>query len=158
MICSILSGEDATGRTKASSTLLMAGLTHDLAEQKASDVSAPAKRLFGQDFRDKLHEVEQLSLREYGLDYEQYLTEEEKVILQFADCFDGLLYCCREIALGNKNAMLIWRRFCRYIETIGSVQQVNIELSLRTSNVYEAIKAIHQEITSVGGPNFDLFS
>ena len=52
VLCSLLAGTDAQGRSGASASLLLAALTHDLAEQAASDMSAPSKRALG--LRDML--------------------------------------------------------------------------------------------------------
>lgn len=153
--CSILTGSDEQGRTNASSMLLMAALTHDLAEQAASDISAPAKRMMG--LSELFHDWEQKTLRSYNLDYEQWLVPEELLILKLADCFDGLLYCCRELALGNKNVMLIWKRFCSYIETLTVNTEVPLDVALRASNMYEAIKEIYHEATGIQGPEFNVF-
>ncbi len=158
MLCSILAGDDEfTGRTQASANLLMAALTHDLAEQYAGDVSAPAKRKLG--LGPALNDLEQSVLAKYELSYEDLLTEEEGVILKLADCFDGMLYCCRELALGNKNVLLIWRRYNEYVLKIAaSGTELDIELGLRASNMLEAIKEIYHEITSPTGPEFNVFA
>lgn len=132
----------------------MAALTHDLAEQAASDMSAPSKRALG--IRELLSNYEQTFLNRYNLEYTKYLTEEELVVLALADQLDGLLFCCRELALGNRNALLVWRRQCTYIETITAVD-CPIDVALRASQIYEAIKEIYHEVLSVEGPNFDVF-
>lgn len=154
MLCSILAGYEF-GQTKASVALLMAALTHDLAEQKFCDVSAPAKRLLG--IGEILGREERGLLESYGLDYEGALTDGERVVLHLADCFDGMLACCREIALGNRNAMLIWRRYCEYILQVTTADALSIDVSLRASNMFEAIKEIYSETRSNEGPNFDVF-
>lgn len=157
MLCSILAGSsDETGSTLASVNLLMAALTHDLAEQKAGDMSAPAKRALG--IRDLLNDFETDELKVYWLDYQQHLTKEEFVILQMADCFDGMLYCCRELALGNRNALLVWRRYCAYITSISAGAELSVRISLRASVMFESIKEIYRETISAEGPNFDVFA
>ena len=157
MLCSLLAGKsETTGRTQASIDLIMAALTHDLAEQLASDVSAPAKRLLG--IREQLHDLESDELADYDLNYEQHLTADEAVILKLADCFDGMLYCCRELALGNRNVMLIWRRFAEYATTITAGPSLPIEVSLRASVMFESIKEIYHETISTAGPSFDVFA
>jgi 5'-deoxynucleotidase YfbR-like HD superfamily hydrolase len=156
MLASLLAGQnEQTGCTQASVNLLMACATHDLAEQLACDVSAPAKRLLG--IRELLHDLESNELRTHLLDYEQHLTEDERTILQLADCFDGMMYCCRELALGNRNALLIWRRFCSYITKITAQHDIEFEIGLRASVMFESIKEIYREVTSVTGPEFDIF-
>jgi 5'-deoxynucleotidase YfbR-like HD superfamily hydrolase len=157
MLCSLLAGRDeATNLTRASVNLLMAALTHDLAEQKAGDMSAPAKRALG--IRDLLQEFESDELKVYWLDYAQHLTEDESVILQMADCFDGMLYCCRELALGNRNALLIWRRYCTYVTSITASSTLPLEIALRASVMFESIKEIYHETLSPEGPSFDVFA
>lgn len=156
MLCSILAGSSGeTGCTLASVNLLMAALTHDLAEQKVGDMSAPAKRALG--IRDLLQDFESDELKAYWLDYNQHLTEDEAVILKLADCFDGMLYCCRELALGNRNALLIWRRYCTYVTSITAGGMLPIGISLRASMMFESIKDICRETVSNEGPNFDVF-
>lgn len=155
MLCSILAGADEQGRTQASTMLLMAALTHDLGEQYASDVSAPAKRVLG--LGEHLQKVEDAQLERYNFFYSPWLTEEEKMILKLADCFDGMLYCCRELALGNKNVMLVWRRYNTYTAQLECTSDL-FELGLRASCMLEAIKEIYQEVTSVHGPDFDIFA
>lgn len=161
MLCELLSGGGTKPQTgaNASANLLMAALSHDLAEQKPGDMSAPAKRLLR--IGTYLHEVEQATLSEFGLDYEQFLTEREKLILSLADCFDGMMYCCRELTLGNRNVLLIWRRYCEYAESITSADSNNItyvDIALRAANMYEAIIEIYHEIRGENGPSFDIFA
>ena len=152
LLCALLS-PSVQGRTTASATLLMAALTHDLGEQKTGDVSAPAKRILG--VRDQLAMAEKTELYRYELCYENLLTPEEKAILTLADSFDGMLYCCRERALGNKNVALIWRNYCKYVSE--AVQGEPTRLVLRASVMFESIKEIYEEACSEQGPNFDIF-
>lgn len=158
MLCSILagSGPEDKRHTLASSTLLMAALTHDLAEQKTGDMSAPAKRALG--MGEALGAFELEELRKYNLEYERFLDEEERTILKLADCFDGMMYCCREAALGNRNVRLIWTRYCEYVVTLTSAEPAPLDLVLRASNMFESIKEIYKEVTSTSGPDFDVFS
>jgi 5'-deoxynucleotidase YfbR-like HD superfamily hydrolase len=152
MLCAILCGA-SDGRTRASAKLLMAALTHDLAEQLASDVNANAKNLLG--IGAELSLLERTELDKWDLDYVQLLSEEELVVLHLADVFDRLLYCCRELALGNRNVLLIWRNTCRDVESMPG--EVDLELKLRAANMYEAIKQIYHETISPSGPAFDVF-
>lgn len=155
LLCSLLVGSDEiTGRTLASVNLLMAALTHDLAEQQYSDVSAPTKRAVP-GLADTLNELENTALKKYWLDYTQYLSAEELVVLKLADSFDGMLYCLRELALGNRNVLLIWRRWCKYLESLAG--DLPVEIALRASQMYESIKEIYRETISPEGPSFDVF-
>jgi 5'-deoxynucleotidase YfbR-like HD superfamily hydrolase len=157
MLCEILSGRtnNSSAAAQASANLLLAALTHDLGEQLTGDVSSPAKRFLGLGNRLKVAESEVRD--KYNLNIETQLTREEQIILNIADAFDGMMYCCRELALGNKNMLLVWRRFCDYAETFSADENLPIDVALRASNMYEAIKEIYHEVTSPGGPDFDVF-
>lgn len=159
MLCEILSGGCGEGvlyGAKASANLLMAALTHDLGEQFTGDISAPAKRALA--IGGLFSSLEAEERGNYNLNYEPLLTKEEWVILKLADAFDGMLYCCRELALGNRTALLIWRRYCVYAETFATDANLPIDVALRASNVYEALKEVYHEVTGTGGPNFDVFA
>lgn len=157
LLCSLLAGRDEYGVTKASATLLMAALTHDLGEQLACDVSAPAKHLLG--LGDKLCTIEGQVLNDFGMNYEKLLNGDDRTILKLADCFDGMLYCCRELALGNKGVMLVWRRYCNYIgDVVNGQGSLPIALGLRASTMFESIKDIYHEVTGPSGPEFDIFA
>jgi 5'-deoxynucleotidase YfbR-like HD superfamily hydrolase len=147
MLCIILWSD--SGRLPRAE-LLAAALTHDLAEQVASDVSAPAKRLLG--IRKQLHDLEQDVLKEYKLDYEKYLSQEEQRILSLADTLDGLLYTCEEIARGNKKYNVLWGRWQGY------VSELTPDLSPHELNVINAIFQIHEEAISAQGPTFNCFA
>ncbi len=153
VLCSMLAGADASGRTGASAVLLMAASTHDLAEQWASDVSAGAKAALG--VKDMLSRVERDKLAEFGFEYESRLDAAESAILSLADQLDCLLYCCREAALGNRRVRLIWGRTCRRLEDLAASAPVDVQL--RASLVYEAVKEIWHETTGPSGPAFDVF-
>lgn len=157
MLCSIIAGTGDDGKTLASVNLIMAALTHDLAEQKVGDVSAPAKRSMA-GVSELLDKYETAELQRYNLDYAQHLTPTERLTLKMADCFDGMMYCCREAALGNRNVRLIWGRFCAYAETLTSDVETGMTVGLRASVVYEAIKEIYKETTSASGPTFNVFA
>ena len=155
MLASLLVPSDSDGRSIIRAELLLACLTHDGAEQASSDISTPSKMALG--IQQELHDFEQDKLRKYGMDYEQYLTDTEYVVLQLADKLSLLLYCCRELALGNRGVLLIWRRSCTAIESLPGSAALPLEIALRASNVYEAIKEIYHEVRSENGPDFDVF-
>lgn len=157
MLCSILAGESPlTGHTEASSTLLMAACTHDLAEQATSDVSTPAKHIMG--ISDVVSKTERGYLSRYGVEYESSLTTDEALILSLADQFDYMLYLSREVALGNRNAMLPWRKKLAYLDKhVFDALDPQPAVILRAYNVYSAIKAIFEENTSHDGPSFDVY-
>jgi 5'-deoxynucleotidase YfbR-like HD superfamily hydrolase len=149
MLCHILSGgNDPTGKPRASATLLIAALSHDLGEQVASDISAPSKRILG--LVDKLGTFEQGQLAAFGLAYEHLLTEEERSILKWADMFDGMLHCCQEVALGNKMMMLPFKRWTGYADLLKPT------FSPYALTVCLAIQELYEEY--INEPKFDCFS
>lgn len=129
-----------------SAELLMAALVHDLAEQAASDVSAPAKRAMG--IREQLGQFESAVLGRFALRFDTQLTPAEKRILSIADQFEGMLSCCRERALGNKFVDLMFSKWVRWTS--------EENLTEWEREVAEAILALWQKAAG-GGPDFDVF-
>lgn len=158
MLCSILAGESpVTGHTEASSTLLMAACSHDLAEQVASDVSTPAKSLMG--IGMLVADVERGYLARYGVEYESLLTTEEALILSLADQFDYMLYLCRELSLGNRNVLLPWHKKIAYLENhYFKEADTSAELTTRSYAMYRSIIEIFKETQSENGPSFDVYA
>lgn len=98
--------------------LLMAGLTHDMAECQVGDIPSPAKRAMSStfpNFREKWGEMEQRILHGYEMDWEGALSNEEKRRLKLADVMEGALYCVRERAMGNTLIDVCYRNFANYI-------------------------------------------
>jgi 5'-deoxynucleotidase YfbR-like HD superfamily hydrolase len=78
--------------------LVMAAITHDLAEKAFGDIPAPTKRSLG--MRKTCSDLEDKFLADNNLSFD--LNEEENRILKLADIFDGMLFCVHERALGNR--------------------------------------------------------
>ena len=96
-----------------SSNLLLAALTHDLAEQVIGDVPFPTKRNVP-GLKKTLDEAERDWLRLYDLDFP--LTDEERKILTLADSLDGMLYCASEAALGNRTLHVVYVKWLAVVE------------------------------------------
>jgi len=111
-----------------SSNLLLAALSHDLAEQCVGDVPFPTKRSLP-GLREHLDGVERDWLRRYDLDFP--LTEDERHILSLADSLDGMLYCASEAALGNRTLHVVYVKWLAVVEGAG-----------RTAVQTEAINAV----------------
>ena len=99
---------------RASARLIMAGLAHDLAEQTVGDVPAPAKRALQVD--KGLADLENKVLAEAGFAFET--CELEHRTLKLADNLDGLMYCARELRMGNKFAEEVGDRYWQYIQAM----------------------------------------
>ncbi len=111
--------------------LLMAALTHDLAEHKVGDLPAPAKRNMearlelkgAQTFRAAWGQMEGDILDEVDLNFEKELTVDELRKLNLCDAMEGALYCIRERAMGNTLITPCFLNFRKYIE--GELEQEN---------------------------------
>lgn len=92
--------------------LLMAALSHDMAEQLWGDMPAPAKRLLNAD--DQFSNAERATLQENSMFFE--LNEQEKCIMKIADYMEGMLSCVHERRLGNRYVEIVYQsRFRQYV-------------------------------------------
>jgi 5'-deoxynucleotidase YfbR-like HD superfamily hydrolase len=98
---------------RASKQLIMAALTHDLAEHIVGDVPSPAKRAMG--CRDAFNAYEDTILTDNKVVHYMNLPELEKAVLKAADCFDGLMFCLNERRMGNKHVEIVYGRYYSYI-------------------------------------------
>jgi 5'-deoxynucleotidase YfbR-like HD superfamily hydrolase len=105
MLCRMLS-------VNCSNTLLLAALTHDLAECIMGDIPAPIKA------KTNLGKTEEELLDDAGLEYVKMLTTEERRVLMLADRLAGLIFCRQEISMGNT---LIRQCLYNYSELIGNM-------------------------------------
>lgn len=100
------------------STMILAALTHDLAEQVTGDIPSPAKRNLG--IRDQMNNVEAHELDAHGLFFSPLLSEEHKRVLKLADAFDGAMHCIYERSLGNMHLDGCYRTYQTYIQELVS--------------------------------------
>jgi 5'-deoxynucleotidase YfbR-like HD superfamily hydrolase len=115
MLGHMLYGQDEPGLTMP---FLMACLTHDMAECRVGDIPAPAKRNMTahfHDFRNKWGEMEQELLSDFAMDWEKFLSEEEKRRLKICDALEGMAYCVKERMLGNKVIAHAFMNFQNYV-------------------------------------------
>jgi 5'-deoxynucleotidase YfbR-like HD superfamily hydrolase len=125
MLAHVLYGQDEPGLRM---TFIMACLTHDMAECKVGDLPAPAKRNMEErfpNFRESWGEMEQHILQAYSMDWEKFLTEEEKRRLKLCDALEGMFYCISERWLGNRSIVVCFNNFSSYVgallEDVGDV-------------------------------------
>lgn len=100
----------------ASKQLIMAALTHDLAEHIVGDIPSPAKRVLG--IRDMYEKFEMDQLKANDLAQYMDLHSEEAAILKLADMLEGCMYCIRERRLGNRNVEICFNRFYTYANEV----------------------------------------
>jgi 5'-deoxynucleotidase YfbR-like HD superfamily hydrolase len=119
MLLHALYGQDHPGITPV---LLMAALCHDAAEWKVGDLPAPAKRNMHErgfeNFKAEWDEMEESILSEVGLDWDKFLTDEERRRLKLCDSLDGAMYCVRERMMGNKMMREPFINFASYIQSL----------------------------------------
>lgn len=101
----------------ASKNLIMAALAHDLAEHIVGDIPSPSKRTMG--IGQLFHAAELQELATAGLSkYDDDLAEGERYTLQLADMVEGMLYCIKEMRLGNRNMKIVFERFYLYANEV----------------------------------------
>lgn len=98
--------------------VLWAALTHDFGEYITGDMPADIKMKLGVGL--KMEEMENQVLRTLSLDDPRglELTPLEKKALRVADCIDGLLFCNRELSLGNLSIVHVKERYMMYLQDI----------------------------------------
>jgi 5'-deoxynucleotidase YfbR-like HD superfamily hydrolase len=110
LLLRVLLQEDITTR------VLYAALLHDLAEQITGDMPADIKRRMG--LTANMADLEEAELLLAGFDPPPLLTDIERKALKLADCLDGLIFCNREIELGNSAMLFIRARYLQYIDAM----------------------------------------
>lgn len=108
----------------ASHSLLKAALIHDLAEHITGDLPSPAKREYG--IGEQVSALEERLLVSVNL-VPPYLLEVEERTLKLADIFQGMLFCAREISLGNSRMREV---FDNYVSYANKMSPVGKELEL----------------------------
>lgn len=126
MLVQYIFGREEPGITME---LIMAALTHDMAECKVGDLPAPAKRKMDMriavveggaatDFRSAWGAMEQEILAEYEMDWEKFLTPEQLQQLKLCDSLEGAFFCVNERAMGNKLIKPCYLNFINYVEEL----------------------------------------
>jgi 5'-deoxynucleotidase YfbR-like HD superfamily hydrolase len=117
--------------------LLMAAMNHDAAEHIVGDVPAPAKRNMGEllgeyipkeTFRDAWGLMEENILKPHGMDWDHFLSDDQRDKLKFCDALDGMLYCVREREMGNQLIGTCFQNFHKYCAQILSGKVITTEV------------------------------
>ncbi len=106
-----------------SEALVMAAL-HDMGEWSTGDIPSPAKRRMG--ISDHVTALEDAAITGLGFTIPECTPEELRAV-KMADCFEGMLFCISERAMGNraiKNAFSIWLEYVAEMEPKGTEQDV----------------------------------
>jgi 5'-deoxynucleotidase YfbR-like HD superfamily hydrolase len=106
--------------------LVLAALSHDLAEETIGDVPAPTKRALN--IRELFGKYEEQLLEEVGLSYEKHLPEEDKRVLKLADALDGAFFCIGEVAMGNRRMSHVYQNFRRYVSQFEPFSSIETEV------------------------------
>lgn len=137
MFCVLLTG------ATCSAPLLMAALSHDLAEQYVGDIPSPSKRTLG--VREELGAIEDALLATVRFDFE--LSVEDQLVLKLADCADGMLFCVRERMLGNKSKMIAhaYRNYAAYVHSTIDKLVADSVVPLKAAYVFGAVDQLWEE-------------
>ena len=119
--------------------VLLAALSHDLAEQVTGDISSPTKRKFPM-LAEMVQSMESELLEEHRLNFEYGLQMWEARILKMADCMDGMLFCVNEAELGNFSIIPVYKRYCQYV--------MNMTPQGKEMEVYMTISELMEDITN----------
>lgn len=95
--------------------LIKAGLFHDLAEQVTGDSPAIAKWNH-HPLYVALGEMETEFNKKWEIDVE--LSEEEMLVLAYADVLDLCYFCLEEIAMGNRNIRPVFKAGLKRIKSL----------------------------------------
>lgn len=95
---------------KVSRELLLASLTHDLAECRVGDVPSTTKRALN--IRETFGAIEDAVLDTAQMGWS--LTKAEELVLKIADGFQGFLFCLLEQQMGNRRIDPALHNFFRY--------------------------------------------
>lgn len=96
-----------------SMNLLMAALTHDLAEIETGDIPATTK-WYHKKLADELAEIETAFEEVHELYFQ--LTKEERDTLKIADMLELIFFCDEQRKLGNENMLVIMNRGVEYLK------------------------------------------
>lgn len=94
--------------------VLRAALFHDLAEYVLGDIPSPAKKCYG--IGEQVNALEEQLLR--GVRFDIELGEQNKRMLKFADIFQGMSFCTREVQMGNTKMVSVFYRYKTYAEEL----------------------------------------
>lgn len=136
MICALVHPNPST-------KLLLAALSHDLAEVATGDVPAHVK-WDNKQLSLHLDNMERSWLGRRGLPTEDQLDEDERRVLAFADMFELMLYAIEEVGLGNTNMIRVVERSIAKIYEAGFPNIRAMGMFDEAKNEYYQLRSIHR--------------
>lgn len=106
--------------------VVMAALSHDLAEQTTGDVPGDFKREL--QLREQFGQYEQAIFKEVGLDFWSSLDIAEERIVKFADMLEGAFFIISEASLGNARVGEIYRNYREYVNSFKPFSETEAEI------------------------------
>jgi hypothetical protein len=79
------------------------------------------------------------------------LTQPELRALTLADSLASMLYCCHEVALGNRTTILVYDKYATKVAALEEATGLELQL-------IHAVQCIWEESNGESGPRFDVFS
>lgn len=104
--------------------IIRAALVHDMGEYAVGDIPAPVKKLMPEDVITKIQEMEDKAVENIHPRLSYLLDKDDVLVLKIADRADGLLKCCEELSLGNKNVIPIGNRYVGYLYTLTATKSL----------------------------------
>lgn len=131
----------ALTRGTASRDLLLATLFHDGGERWVGDMPGPMKRLLP-GLRDSLDTAEADALQARCGVAAPELSAFDSSTLDLADALDGVFYCSREVALGNRRIGAV---FANYIDYASEAYK-NVAFEYHNSLVEQVLEAASTQL------------
>lgn len=94
--------------------VLLALLGHDAGERFTGDLPGNFKARLSEAAREEIDAVEVTLLKERTGYRGGSLTTFQEAVVDFVDKLDGLIFCLRELRMGNKMAQPIYNNYLRY--------------------------------------------
>lgn len=123
-----------------SKRLIMAALTHDLAESKTGDIPAHVKWA-SQDLSALLTMMEVQAEKSMGLDtFLDGLSEEEETILKLADTMEGMFYCNKRMFHGEKGGNEPFYQWTEFVKRSSDrIEKLPQDVRERFSQLYNQV-------------------
>jgi len=103
---------------KASRSLILAALTHDMGETAIGDIPSQIKKMLSFEAREELCAKEQEAIDRIHPHIHANIDADEKHLLEICDNLDGLLKCIDELKMGNQHIIPVGERYSGYLQDL----------------------------------------